>query len=255
MVMLHSRERGQGEPLVLLHGLFGSGDNLGGIARQLEDDYTVISMDLRNHGRSPHASSISYQAMADDVIETMENLNVPKAAIFGHSMGGKVAMQLALTASGVVTKLIVADIAPVAYGRNHDGILEGMRAVKDAAPQSRDGAQDILNKFVKEPDVLSFLMTNWRRLENGRWGWRINLDVVVNKYQDIAAAPEGKPYQGPTLFIRGGNSDYIRPEHRDAILALFPQATVKTVEGTGHWLHAEKPDLVARVVSRFLEND
>ncbi|WP_262694966.1 alpha/beta fold hydrolase [Kordiimonas aquimaris] len=250
--MLHVKQRGSGAPLVLLHGLFGSGDNLGGVVRLLEQSYNTLSMDLRNHGRSPHADSMTYADMAADVASAMESLGIAQVHVFGHSMGGKVAMQMALSNSAMVSKLVIADISPVQYGPNHDRILEGMLAVEKQAPQSREGAQKCLAEYVDEIDVLSFLMTNWRRLDGGEWGWRVNLDAIYTRYNDIAAAPLGTPYNGPTLFIRGGQSNYIQAQHREEILALFPNAAVKTVEGTGHWLHAEKPDLVARMINRFL---
>ncbi|MCJ9427603.1 alpha/beta fold hydrolase [Kordiimonas marina] len=251
-MQLYFRERGAGAPLVMLHGLFGSADNLGGIARILESDFRVIAPDLRNHGRSPHDDHMSYPLMAADVLALMDSLGLEKVHLFGHSMGGKTAMQLALNAPDRVSKLVVGDIAPVAYGHHHSRILEGMRAVADAGDMSRSDAEKILSTYVDEPDVLSFLLTNWRRQDDGTQGWRLNLDAIERDYMEIAAANTGGPFMGPTLFVRGGNSDYVQAEHREAILRLFPNASVRTVEGTGHWLHAEKPDLVARIVNRFL---
>jgi len=246
------RERGEGEPLLLIHGLFGSADNLGGLVRILETDYRTISLDLRNHGRSPHAEAMNYSAMADDVRALMDRLGLERAHIFGHSMGGKTAMQLALDHPARIDKLVIADIAPVTYGNHHTKILEGMKAVAAAAPVSRKGAQEILEHYESEMSILSFLLTNWRRSEDGIWGWRLNLDAIARNYADIAAGNSGSPYTGEVLFLRGGNSNYVLAEHRDQILNLFPNASVRTIEGTGHWLHAEKPDMVARAVTRFL---
>lgn len=149
--------------------------------------------------------------------------------------------------------LVVGDIAPVLYGGHHDRILEGLQAVADAAPQSRARAQAILDEYVDEVGVLSFLMTNWRRQPDGNWGWRINLAAISSRYSDISAGMEDGVYRGPVLFLRGANSDYIQAIHRERILDLFPSATVKTIGGTGHWLHAEKPDMVGRSVKNFLE--
>lgn len=252
MVLLHSRTLGEGKPLVMLHGLFGSGDNLGGIARILAEEYRVILIDLRNHGRSPHTDSMTYPEMAQDVIETMDNLGIGQACLFGHSMGGKTAMQLALTFPERFLKLVVGDIAPVVYSRHHDKILAGTRAIGEQAVKSRDEAQTLFSEYFDDPDVLGFLMTNWRRDQNGGWAWRHNWQVIERDYAHISAAPEGQPFPHPTLFLKGANSDYITSEHREDILRLFPQATVRIIEGTGHWLHAEKPELVARAVSRFL---
>ncbi len=252
-VDLHTRTRGKGPWLVMLHGLFGSGDNLGGLARLLEDHFSILLLDLRNHGRSPHLDSMTYAEMAEDVRAAMDQHGIGRAVIFGHSMGGKVAMQLALNAPERVSALVVGDIAPVQYGGHHDRILEGLQAVAARAPQSRSGAQEILSGYVEEPDVFNFLMTNWRRGDGGAWGWRINLPVIVGRYQDIAAGSYQGRYDGPVLFLRGERSDYIQAAHRDKILALFPAAAVKTIGGTGHWLHAEKPDMVARSILRFLK--
>lgn len=249
---LEYRVRGEGEPLIMIHGLFGSADNLGGIARILADEYQTISVDLRNHGRSPHSAEMTYQAMAADIIELMDEVGLEQAHVFGHSMGGKAAMQMALQFPGRINKLVVADIAPVRYGANHARILEGMQKLAEEAPQARAEAQKLLADYEDEAAVLSFLLTNWRRSDDGRWGWRLNLKAIVANYDEIAAGNSGDPFIGDVLFLRGGNSDYVLAEHRDQILNLFPNAGVRTIEGTGHWLHAEKPDMVARAVSRFL---
>lgn len=254
MVELFTRIRGESGPwLVMLHGLFGSADNLGGMVRILESNFRILLLDLRNHGRSPHASSMTYPEMAADVFAAMDNEGVESAFVFGHSMGGKVAMTMALLDSARVQKLIVGDIAPVEYGSHHSRIIAGMQAVATAAPQSRDGARSVLKPYVEEGGVLNFLMTNWRRQTDGRWGWRVNLKAIAERYGDIAAGMEGGQYSGPVLFMRGANSDYIQASHQEQILTLFPASIVKTIVGTGHWLHAEKPDLVVRTMKRFLE--
>lgn len=253
MSELFTRVRGEGPVLLMMHGLFGSADNLGGIARILEEDFRVISVDMRGHGRSPHGGDISYPHMAADAARVLDAHGVDSAFVFGHSMGGKTAMQLALSYPERVSKLVVGDISPVAYPRHHERILEGMQAVAAAAPGSRAGAEELLAPYVDEPEVLSFLLTNWRRREGGdAWGWRLDLDGIVKDYQNLMAGNEGAPYAGPVLFLRGGDSDYIQPSHREAVLALFPAAEVRTITGTGHWLHAEKPDLVARTIRKFL---
>ncbi len=250
---LFYRTMGEGEPLLLLHGLFGSADNLGGIARILAEEHRIIAVDHRNHGRSPEADQMNYRVMAEDIYSVMDKEGISAANIFGHSMGGKVAMQMALEQPDRVTKLVVGDIAPVTYERHHDAILTGMQKVAEAAPEGRKAAELILSAYESEPAILSFLLTNWRRDENGQWGWRLNVDVIDRDYMNIVAGNTGNPYMGDVLFLRGGSSDYILPEHRDIILGLFPNATVRTIEGTGHWLHAEKPDMVARAINRFLK--
>lgn len=242
-------------PLILLHGLFGSADNLGALVRGLSGDRRVIAADLRNHGRSPHVDAMGYGAMADDVIALMDRLGLDRVDLFGHSMGGKVAMQLALDHGDRVHRLIVGDIAPVAYPPHHTDILRGMEKVAAAAPDSRKGADDILKAYVETDAVRGFLLTNWRRAEDGLWGWRLNLPVLVRDYGAIAAGnDDGMPFAGPALFLRGGVSDYVGPEHRDRILALFPKASVRTIEQAGHWFHAEKPDMTIRQIVKFLDS-
>ncbi|MFC3053076.1 alpha/beta fold hydrolase [Kordiimonas pumila] len=247
------RVKGEGEPLVMLHGLFGSGDNLGGIIRLLSAEYKTIALDLRGHGRSPHLGTLSYPQMADDVMRFMDKQGIESAYVFGHSMGGKTAMQLAISHPNRVKKLIVGDIAPVAYTPHHTQILAGMQAVAKAAPTDRKEAETLLAEYESEPEVLSFLLTNWRRVSDNTWGWRLDLEAICRDYDNLIAGIEGGEYEGETLFLRGGRSDYIKAEHRDTILRLFPKASVKTVEGTSHWLHAEKPDLIARAIMKFLQ--
>ncbi|WND02889.1 alpha/beta fold hydrolase [Temperatibacter marinus] len=250
---LFYRERGEGEPVILLHGLFGSNDNQGGLARALSENYRVYGFDLRNHGKSPHTPEMGYDKMAGDVIGMMNKLEIESAHFVGHSMGGKTSMQVALNNSHRVNKLCVLDIAPVAYDHHHTQILKGMRKVTETEISSRDDVIKILSSYEKEPAVLSFLATNWRRNSEGRWDLRLNLDAIETHYQQIVAGNSGTPYNGDTLFVRGGESDYVLPEHRERVLSLFPKASVRTVGGAGHWLHAEKPDMVQRIVKRFLD--
>ncbi|GHF23365.1 acyl-CoA esterase [Kordiimonas sediminis] len=250
---LFHRIRGEGHPVVLLHGLFGSADNLGALARALEEDYQVIAVDLRNHGRSDHADDMTYPLLAADVIELLDDLGLDEDVyLVGHSMGGKTSMQTALTIPERIGKLVVLDIAPVQYSHGHDSILAGMQAVSEKGAEGRKPAGEILKQFIDEPEIISFILTNWRKNKDGKWGWRLNLDAILDQHSNIMAGNDGTPYLGPTLFVRGGTSNYITADHKDQILELFPRATVRTVEGTGHWLHAEKPDMVNRIVKRFL---
>ena len=249
---LHYKIKGEGEPVILLHGLFGSLDNLGSLSRALSEDYEVISVDMRNHGRSPHAASMKYDELAADVIELMDALEIKKAYLFGHSMGGKTAMQVALNYPERVKKLCIADIAPVAYSHHHKDILEGMNHVAEHSPDNRKDVIELLRPFESEEAILTFIATNWRKDKAGKWGWRLNLDAITHDHMSIMAAITGNPYQGPVMFVRGGDSHYLLPEYSDYILELFPNAKVRTIEGTGHWLHAEKPDMFARIVKRFL---
>ena len=250
---LHGTTTGTGPDLILLHGLFGAGDNLGGLRRRLKDRFRVHTLDLRNHGDSPHTDAMSYPEMAVDVSDWMAAQGLEEAALLGHSMGGKVAMELALSAPQRVTRLIVADIAPVRYDPHHAEILEGLQRLDPGQCRSRREADGLLAEVVSEPRVRQFLLTNLVPQDEG-FRWRFHLAALVNCYDQIMAAPEATgPYQGPVLFIKGGESDYIQEAHREAVLARFPQADMKAVPGVGHWLHAEKPDLVARLCERFLE--
>lgn len=250
-MILHSDITGQGEPLVFLHGLFGSYENLGVIARALQNQFQIINLDLRNHGRSAHAESMNYAEMAADVIETLDHLGFTRVALLGHSMGGKVAMQLALNYGDRVTKLILADISPVQNAPRHQAILAGLAAVEAAQLSQRQEADELLSQYVEEVGVRQFLLKSLRR--EHPLGWRFNLDAIVRHYNDILAAPSvHTPYSGPTLFIKGGNSDYIQASHQDEILRLFPVATAKIIQGTGHWLHAEKPAAFSKLVQDFL---
>ena len=260
-VELNYRISGEGEPLIVLHGLFGSLDNLGGIARRLEDRWQIHALDLRNHGSSPHTEEMSYPAMAADVVAYMDARGLSQASILGHSMGGKVAMQVALSYPQRVRSVIAADIAPVGYEPRHDEILDGLNALDFARVKSRRDADRQLAEYVDTPGVRQFLLKNMERVpadEQSGGGptfrWRLNLPVVDACYANIAAAPEGDgPFEGPVLFIKGGDSPYIQKQHQQIINTLFPAAELRIIEGTGHWLHAEKPDTFAALCRRFLE--
>ncbi|WP_116919051.1 alpha/beta fold hydrolase [Tamilnaduibacter salinus] len=252
-VSLHHRVDGQGPPLILLHGLFGSLENLGGIAQRLSDQWRVHALDLRNHGRSPHSDTMDYPAMAADVKAYMDDAGLDRASVLGHSMGGKVAMELALTWPHSVDRLVVADIAPVAYPPRHDAILDGLMSLDTAALRSRRDADERLAEKVSTPAVRQFLLKNLVRRREGGFGWRMNLPVIADQYEAIAAAPSASgPFTRPTLFIKGAASDYIGEEAREPTTRLFPAASLRMIPETGHWLHAEKPDRFANTVRRFL---
>lgn len=247
----------QGEPLLVLHGLFGSLNNWAWHCRRFAEQFAVIALDLRNHGASPHSNDMSYPLMADDVLELMDDLDLEQAHVLGHSMGGKVAMQLALTHPQRIGRLIVADIAPVQYGGErgeHDEIFEGMCAVDLSIVKSRNDADRQLANWVDDEVVRQFLLSNLVRDEHGHFAWRINLPVLRERYAQLRAKPMAdKPFTGDVLFVRGDQSDYIGEQHRDEILELFPRAKIKTLMQAGHWLHAEKPETFNRIVSTFLQ--
>ncbi len=251
-MILHTDITGQGEPLVLIHGLFGSYENLGVIARSLQDKFQIINLDLRNHGRSPHSEQMNYPLMAADVLETLDAQGLNQVSVLGHSMGGKVAMQLALQAPERVKKLILADISPVVNEPRHAGILRAMQQIDLTTLQDRREADQQLSATVTELGVRQFLLKNLVK-EGNTFSWRLNLPALVANYPEILAAPQAKePYLGPVLFIKGGDSDYLQPSHQDAIQQLFPHAKAKVIQGTGHWLHAEKPAAFSKIVADFL---
>ena len=250
---LYCQTDGLGRPLVLLHGLFGAGTNLSGLARQLRSRYQVLRVDLRNHGRSPHSDDMSYPLMAADILQLLEDRGIRQCAILGHSMGGKVAMELALAQPGRVAALCVVDIAPIQYSHlRHDPILEALRAVPLGALSSRADADLALKKNIVDAGLRQFLLTNLYRRDQ-RFGWRVNLNSLVAKRTELAAAPgAATPYRGPTLFIKGSESDYINAASEAPIRVLFPAARMHSVQGAGHWVHAEKPLAFNAAVERFL---
>ena len=253
-MLLHHLHRGDNNapPILLLHGLFGSAANLGMVARGLAPHFSVYSLDLPNHGQSPRAQQMSYPDMADSVAEFIEAQGLGPCHVLGHSMGGKVAMQLALQQPDLINKLIVADIAPVQYPAHHDHILAGLDAVAAAAPTDRRAADTVLGEYVNEAGVRAFLLKSWQRDEAGHWDWLINREAIRTNYARLGEANQGEQFTGPALFIKGSESNYVQTKHREIILQMFPQAQLKVIEGTGHWLHAEKPDLFNKLALRFL---
>ncbi|MDO6443539.1 alpha/beta fold hydrolase [Marinobacter sp. 2_MG-2023] len=262
-VKLNHRITGEGSPVILLHGVFGSLENLGGIARKLHGEWQVHALDERNHGSSPHTDTMDYPSMAEDVIAYMDEQGIDKACLLGHSMGGKVAMQVALQAPERVEKLIVADISPVSYKPGHDAILDGLKQVDLTKVRSRRDADTQLAKFVDVAAIRQFLLMNLVRIPNDEqvnggpvYRWRLNLQAIETCYPNLAKAPDGDgPYNGPVLFLKGADSAYIQEKHRSEIYRLFPRAQISTIEGAGHWLHAEKTDEFIALCRRFLEGN
>lgn len=254
--MLYSQSRGQGSPVILLHGLFGMGDNLGLLSRALSEYYQVISVDLRNHGRSPRADSMSLAEMAADVIELLDSEDLGCADFLGHSLGGKVAMQVALDFPDRVRRLVVADIAPVEYTGNHDEVFNALRSVDLSSVQSRSEVATIVSQHLEEDGVAQFLLKSLYRNEQGVYAWRMNVDALYDCYQHLRAGYSGVgQFTGPTLFIKGEDSSYIQAGHQTRIEQLFPHASLKIIQATGHWLHVEKPVVFNGLVERFLMAD
>jgi len=250
-MLLNAREIGAGPPLVLLHGLFGMARNLGGIARAMAGTHRVIALDLRNHGTSPHGTPMDYPTMAADVRETLASLNALPAAIMGHSMGGKLAMCLALTHPDAVSRLLVADIAPVRYPPRNAPILAAMRAIPLHSALTRAEADSALVGAVPDPAVRAFLLQNLRLHDAP--AWRAGLAEIEAGLPALESweAPAGAIFPGPTLFVGGAQSDFILTDHRPAIRALFPAARFVTVKNAGHWVHADNPEGFNAVMAAF----
>lgn len=255
--MLYSKIEGTGTPLVIIHGFLGMSDNwktLG--ARYAENGFEVHMLDLRNHGRSFHSDVFTYDAMAQDVLEYLDARHIAKADLIGHSMGGKVSMLFAVNHPDRVRKLIVADIGPRYYRPHHQDILAGLAAVDFSIVSQRSDVEDILKPYIPDGGTRQFLMKSLYWKEPGKLAWRFNLDAFVNNQQIIgeSLAPDAV-YNQPTLFIRGGNSDYIRETDYESIRVQFPQAEFETIHRAGHWLHAENPDDFLLKTLMFLQKN
>jgi esterase len=241
-------------PLVIAHGLYGSGRNWGVIARRLSDRRDVVAVDMRNHGDSPRMPSQTYPDMASDLAEVIETLDQP-VDLMGHSMGGKAAMQLALTRPDLIRRLVVADIAPVSYTHDQTRHVDAMAAVDLSSVRTRAEADTALALAGVEDAALRafFLQSLDLRIIPPRW--KLNLPVLKAEMPKIIGWPgtEGR-FEGPTLFLTGADSHYVQPEHRDTIRALFPKARFAKIPGAGHWLHAEKPREFEETVRVFLES-
>ncbi|WP_299682337.1 alpha/beta fold hydrolase [uncultured Dokdonia sp.] len=255
-MLLHSNIIGEGKPLIILHGFLGMGDNWKTLGKQFaEQGYEVHLVDQRNHGRSFHNDAFSYELMAIDIKNYCEEKNLSSIALIGHSMGGKTAMLFAVMCPELVSKLIVADIAPKFYPQHHQTILEGLEALsKDKeALTGRKEADTFLSQYIKEVGVRQFLLKNLYWVAKGELGLRMNLPALIHHVDRIGEAlPENAYFEKPTLFLRGGASNYIQEEDEDAIFSAFAKAKLITIPNVGHWLHAENPRQFYSEVIAFL---
>lgn len=240
-------------PLLILHGIFGAGGNWHTLSKnKFSSIRDVYAVDQRNHGRSPHHDSFSFDDMVCDLEMLMDKIEVEKASILGHSMGGKTAMIFALRHPDRVERLVVVDIAPVAYPDLHEDLFDSLRGIDPARYSSRNEIDDVLAQSVASPRVRQFLLKNITR-KNGVLGWTMNLDAIFRAYPLLRSEVLGwPPFSGEALFVRGDQSDYIRDEHIADIHHLFPGADIKTITGAGHWVHAEKPEEFGNMVESFL---
>jgi pimeloyl-ACP methyl ester carboxylesterase len=252
---LACNEYGDGKPVLILHGLFGSARNWHSIARRLGERHKVYAVDLRNHGGSPWADEMGYLDLAADVRAFIERQGLDRPAVIGHSMGGKAAMCLALQHAERIDRLAVLDIAPVDYDHSHSEFIEAMQSVDPDLIERRAEADALLSKTVPEAPVRQFLLQNLVAKDEG-FAWRINLTALATNLDRILAFPRelaNARYDGLSLFLHGAVSDYVLPQHVATIERHFPRTRYEAVSGTGHWLHAERPDVVLGHLSRFLE--
>ena len=247
-----------GAPVLVLHGLFGSLSNWGWHCKQLAQQYAVYGVDLRNHGDSPHSDQLDYQVMAEDVRQLIVRLGLESCCIVGHSMGGKVAMQLALSFPDLIEKLVIVDIAPVSYPEDADGhmnVLAAMDAFKLGEIKSRTQAEVTIEDYIPQEATRKFLLTNLVRNKEGLFEWRLDKDSIRKNYANLRAELIATmSFLKPVLFIKGSLSPYIKPEHEAQIKELFPAASVKLLMDAGHWLHAEKPQALQKILLKFLSS-
>jgi esterase len=242
---------GTAPPVLIAHGLFGSARNWGVIAKRLADRGPVAAVDMRNHGDSPSADTQGYDDMAGDLAQVIETQGNGPWDVLGHSMGGKAAMVLALTRPELVRRLIVADIAPIAYGHSQTPLIHAMRRLDLDGVERRSDADAGLAGEIEDPGIRAFLLQS---LDVRGRRWRLNLDVLEAEMDRITGWPgtEGR-FDSPALFLAGGDSDYVTRAHRDGIRSLFPKARFAAIPGAGHWLHAEKPRAFEATVRVFLD--
>lgn len=248
-MQLHYQIAGEGQPLVLLHGLFGSADNWGSIARHFAQHFRVISIDLRNHGRSPHNESQSYTDMADDLLQLCGSLGLEQIYLLGHSLGGKVAMQFATLYPELVSKLIVVDMAMRAYADEHTQLMDAMQAVDLSQMQSRSDVDKALTPSIPNLMVRQFLLTNLVKTGE-QLQWRINLPALKGNYANFIA-PISVHFEKSSLFIRGERSTYVNESDVAEIQSQFPKAEIVSLP-TDHWVHAEQPQLFIQTIEKFL---
>lgn len=252
---LFYREFGKGEPLIILHGLFGSSDNWQTLAKKFAEEYKVYTVDLRNHGRSFHHEEFNYDVMMHDVEEFINDIGLERVSLMGHSMGGKLSMNYTLNHPEKVDNLIVVDIAPRKYQVLHDGIIKALISLNLKEFTKREEVDDALSDMLQNFSVRQFLLKNLVRNPEGGFNWKINLNVIDRNIQNLVVEISSEdPYRGKTLFIAGDKSDYIRPVDEEQILELFPLAKIKYLPDTGHWVHAQAPELLFTTVIEFLKS-
>ena len=253
-VSLHYNDFGKGKPVIILHGLFGSSRNWKGIATLLASEFRVITVDLRNHGQSGYADSMTYREMAEDVYHLICQLSVKSPTLIGHSMGGKVAMMAALEFQRHIKNLIVLDIAPVNYGHKYGKIFAAINSLQLDQVTCRNEAENIINRTINDLKLTRFVLQNLMRSDTG-YQWRINVPKIEENIDLINKFPkniDNLKWDNPALFLGGQNSSFIQLQFTGAILELFPAAEIELIENAGHMLHIEQPVMVADKIRRFI---
>jgi esterase len=252
---LHYRTMGEGHPVIILHGVFGTSDNWQTFAKQLADRYQIFLPDQRNHGLSPHDEAFDYHVMSEDLREFIEEHKLENPVILGHSMGGKVAMFFATIYPDQFEKMIVVDIAPRAYPVHHQKILEALAAVKIGEISSRKEAEDQMKPYIADFGIRQFLLKNLKREDNNSFTWKLNLSAIRQNIERIGeAVDESHAVEKPVLFVGGEKSEYIRKDDHPLITQIFPQSRIVTIPRSGHWIHAEQPGLLLEEVEHFLRD-
>ncbi len=265
---LFYRKFGEGTPIIILHGLYGSSDNWVTIGRALSSQYEVWLLDQRNHGKSPHSQEHTYQSMQSDLAEFMSDHNLEQAIIIGHSMGGKTAMKFAIENPDKILSLIVVDIAPKSYKfalniksetLNHKSIMESMLDIDFTGITNRKELEDLMTNKIRNRKIRQFILKNVKRQDNNAYGWQLNLEVLYKHLEYIldgfsdSTTNIGYEITGfPILFVKGEESQYITVDDKERIRSIFPYADIVSIENAGHWLHAEEPEQLLKTINSFL---
>jgi esterase len=250
---LFYREMGKGKPIIILHGLFGTSDNWQILARKLGEKYHVYTVDLRNHGQSFHSEDFDIQWMARDVAGFIDFYKIKEPVIIGHSMGGKIAMKVAIMFPDSIEKFISVDIGPQSYPVRHEKIIEALNSVDIENVKTRKEVEQALMQSIPDWGIRQFLMKNLKRLNEGGFTWKMNLPVISRKIENIGEAiGNGNVITKPGLFVRGSESDYILDEDWSEIEKQFPNSKLITIEGAAHWIHVDKPKELLDVFLEFI---
>jgi pimeloyl-ACP methyl ester carboxylesterase len=255
---LFFRHFGTGEPVIILHGVFGMSDNWVSIGRRLASTFSVFIPDQRNHGHSPHSHTFNYSALTEDLMEFIEENSIEAPVLIGHSMGGKVAMNFVMDVSLPVRKLVVIDISPRSYPprQEHIQILQAMRSVDFNRLKTRSAIESEIRIRIESERIQAFILKNLYRINEDRMGWRINLEALNENLEVISGAIPAKGiFRNPTLFLKGQRSDYITDTDELLIKESYPAAIIKSVPGASHWVHADEPDLLCSMLGQFLQKD